>query len=83
MPWRQLFLVTRSHCRDKVFIGTLKERVELAAGRGDVRKIVDNLTRAYDHGKLGADRGVLLNFLADLASNLNAKSCKGNRQVHA
>jgi hypothetical protein len=53
----------------------------MAAGRGDVRKIVDDLTRAQDNGKLGADKAVLISFLKDLARNVNAASSRGNRQV--
>jgi hypothetical protein len=61
----------------------LRSRLEHAAGRGDVRKIVDNLNRAYDDGKLGGDKTVLRNFLGDLARNLNSKTPAGNRQVCA
>jgi hypothetical protein len=77
----QLFLTTRRHCQAQVHIGNLRERLERAAGRGDVRKIVDNLNRACDDGRLGGDKALLLTFLHDLAYNLNAKRSSGYRQV--
>jgi hypothetical protein len=52
------------------------ERVEEAAGRGDVRKIVDELVRAQSVLK---ESKVLFNFFHDLARNLNAKSAGGSR----
>lgn len=63
----------------------LQQRLEAAAGRGDMRKVVDDLNRAYDRGNLGAGQAVLMNFIKDLAHNLNAAGSSGNRQgrVHA
>jgi hypothetical protein len=54
----------------------LKERIEEAAGRGDVRKVVDELVRAQATLQ---QKTVLLNFMYDLARNANAKSAKGKR----
>jgi hypothetical protein len=54
----------------------LKERIEEAAGRGDVRKIVDELVRAQSTLQ---QKPVLLNFIHDLAKNANAISAKGKR----
>jgi uncharacterized protein YerC len=52
------------------------ERIEEAAGRGDIRKVVDELVRAQS---TLAQRPVLLNFMYDLAHNANAISAKGKR----
>jgi hypothetical protein len=71
--------MAKTICRSRVQVGGLRERLERAAGRGDVRKIVDDLTRAYDNGRLGSHRPVLLNFLKDLARNLNQESASHNR----
>jgi hypothetical protein len=54
----------------------LIDRAEEAAGRGDVRKIVDELVRA---SSTLTEHSVLRNFLLDLCKNLNAKSAKGRR----
>ena len=59
----------------------LRQRLEAAAGRGDMHEIVDDLNRAYDRGKLGADQAVLMNFIRDLARNMNAAGASGNRQA--
>jgi hypothetical protein len=66
--------------RKELVIGNLRERLEVAAGRGDMRKIVDDLNRAYDGGKLGG-RAVLLNFIKDLAHNLNCTGSTSRRWV--
>jgi hypothetical protein len=54
----------------------LKERMEEAAARGDVRKIIDDLARAESTLQ---QKPVLLNFIRDLAKNLNVKSASGKR----
>jgi hypothetical protein len=50
--------------------------MEEAAARGDVRKIIDDLARAESTLQ---QKPVLLNFIRDLAKNLNVKSASGKR----
>jgi hypothetical protein len=76
----QLFRQSTVICRKSVQVLGLRQRLEAAAGRGDMRKIVDDLNRAYDRGRLGADQAVLMNFIRDLARNMNAAGASGNRQ---
>jgi hypothetical protein len=72
----QVYFQTRRIAALKGRVLELVERVEEAAGRGDVRKVVDELVRAQ---ATLAGKRVLLNFIYDLARNANAKSAKGKR----
>jgi hypothetical protein len=83
----QLFREVQQTCRLKVRHLRLQERVEAAAASGDMRRIVDDLTQAFNNGQFAAGT-VLFKFISDLAKNMNAKSAKGNRSelskfVHA
>jgi hypothetical protein len=56
----------------------LRDRVAAATASGDMRRVVDDLTRAFSSGRFAAG-SVLFNFISDLAKNMNAKSAEGNR----
>ena len=74
----KLFLIKVAHLRQKRRVANLNEKLAEYSKRGDVTAVTKQIAKAAGNGMLD-DKVTLLQFLQDMAHNLNVKGKNGKR----